>query len=187
MEKVLYIIGGANGSGKTTIAKELLKNIKLEFVNADEIAKDISPQSLEKARVQAGKIAINKINKLIEQQKSFCIESTLSGNFLVKIIKKAKEFNYKIKLIYVFLESYNECITRVKTRVIKGGHNVEENEIIRRYSRSKNNFWFLYKDIVNEYEVYYNNCEYPVLVFKTNLEIYENELFIKFKKDLKNE
>ena len=52
--KVLYIISGANGSGKSTLAEVLLKEKQLKFLNADEIAKEISPNAIDKVPILAG-------------------------------------------------------------------------------------------------------------------------------------
>ena len=44
---ILYIIAGANGSGKSTLASELLPSENIEFLNADEVAKEICPEKLK--------------------------------------------------------------------------------------------------------------------------------------------
>jgi len=59
--KTLYIISGANGSGKSTLAEILLKEKSLEFLNADEIAKEISPDAINKVPISAGKIYFKQI------------------------------------------------------------------------------------------------------------------------------
>ena len=56
LNKKLYIIAGANGSGKSTLANELLSAEDLEILNADEVAKNICPEHIEKVKIQAGKI-----------------------------------------------------------------------------------------------------------------------------------
>ena len=86
MNKSFFIIAGANGSGKTTLAKELLPEYALEFINADEIARAINPNDLQAVRVQAGKLVFKKIDEMFLHEKSFALETTFSGNFLVKTI-----------------------------------------------------------------------------------------------------
>jgi len=131
MPKQLFIIAGANGSGKSTLASELLVEKKLEFVNADEIARAINPDDMQAVRIQAGKEVFKKIDKMLLQKKSFAIETTLSGNFLVKTINQAKTQGYNTVLIYTFLKNPETCIERIKIRV--------KEDVVRRYYRSKKN------------------------------------------------
>ncbi len=166
MTKQLFIIAGANGSGKTTLAKELLQEYSLDFLNADEIARTINPEDLQAVRVQAGKEVLKKIDSMLLQKKSFAIESTLSGNFLVNKIKQAKNQGYNTALIYSFLKSPDTCIDRIKVRVRMGGHHVPDEDVIRRYYRSKKNFWFKYRNIVDEWTVFYNGLYRHSLVTK---------------------
>lgn len=163
--KVLYIIAGANGSGKSTLAEILLKEKKLEFLNADDIAKEICPNAINSVPISAGKLYFARLDSFFKKNISFAIESTLSGNNIIKIIKKAKSQNYKIILIYSFLANCTKCIERVKNRVRNGGHNVPEEDIIRRYYKSVDKFWNKYRCIVDEWTMFYNGYEYaPIIV-----------------------
>ena len=184
MVKELYIIAGANGSGKTTLAEIILKEKHLEFLNADEIAKEISPDAIDKVPVTAGKEYIKRLNNYFRENKSFAVESTLSGKNIIRIIKQAKEQNYKIVLVYIFLNSCTACIERVDNRVKNGGHSVKEEDIIRRYYKSVVNFTDIYKNMVDEWMLFYNGLEYiPFLVSYRNKEKYDiinNEMQDKF-------
>lgn len=162
--KVLYIISGANGSGKSTLAEVLLKEKHLEFLNADEIAKEISPNNINKVPITAGKEYFKRLNEYLKNEISFAIESTLSGMNIIKIIRKAKAKNYKIILIYSFLPNCTTCIERVEKRVKNGGHNVPKSDIVRRYYKSIVRFWDSYKNIVDEWLLFYNGYEYAPLI-----------------------
>jgi len=76
----LYIIAGCNGAGKTTASYTVLTEMLecQEFVNADEIAKGLSPFQPEKVSIQSGRIILNRINELIEKRVDFAFETTLS-------------------------------------------------------------------------------------------------------------
>lgn len=185
--KYLYIIAGANGSGKSTLASELLPEEKLKFINADEIAKEICPQNIESVRISAGKEAYKRLNSFFEQNISFAIETTLSGNNYVKTIQKAQELNYNVVLIYSFVDTPQICINRIKARVLKGGHDIPDEDVIRRFFRSKNNFWNKYKNIVDEWHLFYNGISYYILIAKkefNNVEILNEELYNEFKKGI---
>ena len=188
MTKELYIIAGANGSGKSTLAEIILQGKHLEFLNADEIAYKISPNAIDKVPITAGKQYIKRLNNYFDNNKSFAVESTLSGKNIIKVIKQAKEQNYKIVLVYIFLSNCTVCIERVNKRVKNGGHNVKTEDIIRRYYRSIVNFQDIYKDMVDEWMLFYNGFEYvPFLVAYQNKEKYDiinKELQDKFNKIL---
>jgi predicted ABC-type ATPase len=84
--KHLYIIAGANGSGKSTFCSEFLQEEPLTFLNADDIAKSICPENMESVKISAGKELYGRLNNLLENKESFAIETTLSGSNYVKVI-----------------------------------------------------------------------------------------------------
>jgi len=186
--KTLYIIAGANGSGKSTLAHHLLPIKQFEFLNADEIAREINPEAIDKVKIAAGKEYFKRLKTFFDNEKSFIIETTLSGQTLEKTIQKAKNLNYEIILIYVFIDNPRICIERIKVRVKNGGHNIPDEDVIRRYKRSKENFYHLYKNLVDEWAVYYNGKNNFVEVFKYengSIEILQNLLYTEFTKGLK--
>jgi len=186
MQKTLFIVAGANGSGKTTFAKSFSKINELYFINADEIAKELDGQNITKYKVKAGKIFFEEFNKRLILEDSFVVETTLSGKYLINYITKAKEQNYHITLIYLFLESPLSNIDRVKNRVLNGGHYVPDEDVIRRFYRSKKLFWDTYKNLVDDWSLYYNADE----IFEeiaTNGNIVDTIKFEEFKKDIEND
>lgn len=152
--KELIIIAGANGSGKTTFSADILEKTGYDFLNADEIERE-----LVVSKLQAGKEFFRRLESLVSADKSFVLESTLSGNYLVKVIETTQKAGYSIKIVYVFLESPQDCIQRIKIRVKLGGHFVPDDDVIRRYYRSKANFWNIYKNLADEWVVIYNSTD----------------------------
>lgn len=155
--KVAYIIAGPNGSGKTTFVQEFIKQNRLPFLNADEIALKLSPHHIEKARIPAGKIFLGKIEKYITEGKSFIVETTLAGKYFIGLITQLKKSNYRPEIIYIFVESIEEAIRRVDIRIKKGGHPVPEEDIKRRFTRSKTNFWNMYRPMVDNWKIFLNS------------------------------
>jgi predicted ABC-type ATPase len=147
----LFIIAGCNGAGKTTasytVLPELL-NVK-EFVNADEIAKGLSPFQPEKVSIEAGKIMLKRIDGLIAQNQDFAFETTLASRSFVSLCSAAKKKGYSICLTFLWLDSKELAIERVKQRVLEGGHNIPTETIVRRYGAGLRNFFTLYKNIVD--------------------------------------
>lgn len=157
--KELIIICGANGVGKTTFAKPYVEKIGYKFLNADEIAKEIEAKGLKNAMIKAGRIFFNELNKSISHGENVVIETTLSGNYVNKVAISAKEKGYWVKVIYIFIDSEDLCIERVYSRVLKGGHNVPEDDIRRRFQRSLNNFWNDFTSLSNFWMLLYNGDE----------------------------
>lgn len=184
--KTLYIIAGANGSGKTTFAMNFAQLENLKFINADEIAKEYDPTDIQKYKVKAGKKFFDELYISLDEKSSFIIETTLSGKYLVKIIKEAQEKKFKVSLIYLFLETNTENIYRVKNRVLKGGHDVPTEDIIRRYYRSRKLFQNTYKDLVDEWMLFFNGDDNFELVENQN-ELYDEELKNIFLEGIDNE
>lgn len=189
--KKLIIVGGANGSGKTTFSKEIIAYNNLEFLNADEIERELREQSEDATSklLTAGKEFFRRLDSFLNKGESFVLESTLSGSYLKKIIQKAISLDYQIQIVYVFLKSPTDCIQRVKLRVQLGGHDVPSEDIIRRFYRSKINFWNEYKDLAHEWNIVYNSDSNPQEVVVGNNEEYVVEsykLFNLFLRDIEN-
>jgi len=158
LEKVLYIIAGCNGAGKTTASYTILPEILdcKEFINADEIAKGISPFNSSAVSVVAGKIMLKRIDELFQKNISFSIETTLASKVFIKTIKKAKEMGYLTVLIFFWLSDVEIAKKRVEQRVKSGGHNIEINVIERRYKSGILNLFNLYLPIVDTCCIYDN-------------------------------
>lgn len=129
MRKYLLIIGGINGAGKTTLREKF--NIDTFIIDIDLLAKVNNADYRE-----AIKLGYKTINNYIEIGMSFGQETTLTGHSIINTIKCAKRLNYRIKLIYVGLDSVDLAIQRVADRVTKGGHDIPIDYIKRRYSKS---------------------------------------------------
>jgi predicted ABC-type ATPase len=123
---------------------------------------------------------------LVSQGKSFAIETTLSGQYLIPFIRDLKTKGYLITLIYVFLDNPEIAIARIKVRVRNGGHFVPDQDVQRRFWRGKKNFWNIYKDLADYWEIYYNG-EHGFIQVATgemsNITIIDETLFELFKED----
>ena len=164
----LYILAGANGSGKSTISKVLLPTEHIVYVNPDDIAKELNPSDPTAARIEAGKETLRRIDELLAKGESFAIESTLSGNMYVKVLERAKSLGYETTIAYVFVDSPEVCIARIAARVRNGGHFVPDEDVRRRYVRSKENFLNAYFALPDHWILYYNGGTDFVLVAHGN-------------------
>ncbi len=187
-DKNLYIIAGCNGAGKTTASFTILPEILdcKEFVNADEIAKGLSPFQPEKVAFEAGRIMLNRIDELFKNQENFAFETTLSTKIYKQKIKFAKENDYNTTLLFFWLRNSDLAKERVKIRVKEGGHNIPIDVIERRYVNGIKNLFDIYLEIVDQVLIFDNSEGKPILIAEKN---FEEEIVIhnleKFN-DLKN-
>lgn len=152
----LIIIAGANGVGKTTFARPYVAEYGFDFLNADDIAKTLADAGDPSPMVAAGRVFFERLNQALDNQQSIVVETTLSGTYINKVAKRAKANGYKIKLIYIFIESPAACIERVKVRIAKGGHEVPEEDVKRRFYRSLSNFWDNFREMAERWFLIYN-------------------------------
>jgi len=146
------MIAGPNGAGKTTTAAAFLfqqKDLYDEFLNADHIAKGLSPLHPENVNTQAGKLMIQRFRDCLNLNMNFAFETTASGLTYATHLKKARTDGYTISLIYLWLSSPDQAVKRVAQRVKQGGHNIPESDIRRRYFRGLRNLINLYLPLVD--------------------------------------
>lgn len=159
--KRLYIIAGPNGAGKTTASYTILPDIFdcNEFVNADEIARGLSPFNPESVSIKAGRLMLQRISELLETGKSFSFETTLSTRSYTELVKQAQERKYEVVLLFLALDSHELAIKRVRTRVDEGGHNIPEDIVKRRFDKGLLNLFQLYIRIVDKWILVNNSGE----------------------------
>ena len=134
----IYVIAGCNGAGKTTFAKEFLpKEVKcLRFLNADEIARGLSPLKPSAGAVQAARLLLTQVEECLRRRETFALESTLSGKGYIRLFRRARKLGYEIELHYLWLSTAAQAVARVRLRVKQGGHHVPAVDIRRRFKRS---------------------------------------------------
>jgi predicted ABC-type ATPase len=130
-----WLIAGPNGAGKTTYARSLSSEIG-ELVRPDLIALQLSPENPERVALKAGRLAIDRIKSLLQQKRSFAVETTLSGRFHLDAVKSAKSDGWNVGIVYIGLKTQTIAIERVRLRKLTGGHSVPTDDIRRRYRRS---------------------------------------------------
>lgn len=156
--KEIVILGGPNGAGKTTAARVLLpRRVRLNaYINADEIARKLSPDDPDAAALQAGRSMLTQIRNLIESGTSFAFETTCAGRTHVKLLEACKQENWQISLIFLWVPSPEYSVARVAKRVSQGGHSIPEEVIRRRYRTGLWNMRHLYLPMVDDATIYDN-------------------------------
>ena len=163
--KNILIVAGPNGAGKTTFAGAFLTreaNCPL-FINADLIAAGLNPFRPEAAAVSAGRLMLNLMRGYVGRGESFAFETTLSGRGYARMIPAWQELGYRVKLFYLRLPTPEMAICRVRQRAAEGGHDVADDVIRRRFHSGWRNFRLIYRDLVDEWEVYDTSGCAPIL------------------------
>jgi predicted ABC-type ATPase len=162
----VYIIAGPNGSGKTTFAVEFLPEYVNcpNFVNADLIAQGLSPFSPGAAAIRAGKLVLEQIRQFASRRVDFAFETTLSGKSYVRLLKSLKKNGYKIHLFFLWIPDADLAVSRIKSRVAQGGHDVPVRDVLRRFNRSISNFFRLYQSLADSWMLFDNAGVIPLLI-----------------------
>jgi predicted ABC-type ATPase len=160
------IIAGPNGAGKTTFAREFLSKEAgvVHFVNPDLIAGGLSPLRPELAALAAGRIFLQELNRLAKSKDDFAFESTLSGLTYIRLLKQWKAAGRRIEIVYLHISSPQLALRRIAARVRQGGHNVPRRDVLRRFTRSWNNFEKHYRLLADAWSVYDNSGSIPRLL-----------------------
>ncbi|WP_184662361.1 zeta toxin family protein [Pedobacter cryoconitis] len=164
----LYIISGCNGAGKTTACNIILPEFLncMEFVNADNIARGLSPFNPESVAFESGRIMLKRIRELITAQVDFAFETTLSSRSYVALVKQAQLRGYRVSLLFFWLSSPKLTVERVNKRVSVGGHYIPADVIERRYYRGIYNLCNLYMVLCDEWTIVNNTDLEPEVIAK---------------------
>ncbi|HEY7220075.1 MAG TPA: zeta toxin family protein [Candidatus Binatia bacterium] len=160
------IVAGPNGAGKTTFALEFLSkeaNV-VYFVNPDLIASGLSPLRPEIAALAAGRLFLRELDRLAKSKHDFAFESTLSGLTYVPMLKAWKAAGRRIEIVYLRISSPQLALRRIAARVKQGGHNVPRRDVLRRFTRSWNNFQRHYRLLADGWTVYDNSSDLPKVI-----------------------
>jgi predicted ABC-type ATPase len=157
--KDVVIIGGPNGAGKSTVAATLLpQHLKIrEFVNADEIAKGISPFNPSGNAIAAGRLMIGRMRYLQNAGESFAFETTLAGRAYTTMLRDCRSDGYRITLIFLWLPTAELALRRVARRVAAGGHDIPRNVVIRRFRAGLRNLNKIYLPLSDAAVIYDNS------------------------------
>ncbi len=164
--KKILIIAGPNGAGRTSFATEFLPNEANcpNFINADLIAAGLNPFQPEESAIRSGRLMLEMIHNYVRNGQNFAFETTLSGHGYARLIPRWQEQGYWIKLFFLRLPTPEMAIARVRQRVLEGGHDVPEPTIRRRFHIGWRNFETIYRNLVNEWAIYDNSGDTPILL-----------------------
>ena len=181
----VYILAGPNGAGKTTFATRFLPDTVRcrEFLNADLIAKGLSPFAPETQNFRAARLLLERVRELASQRADFGIETTLSGRTYVKLLKDLRTDGYRVELFFLWIPDVQMTIDRVAGRVEQGGHGIPLVDIQRRYFAGLENLVTMYLPILDEWSLYDSSCFPPNLIlFQVGefRDIYDDRLFQQF-------
>ncbi|OGJ85662.1 MAG: hypothetical protein A2268_16815 [Candidatus Raymondbacteria bacterium RifOxyA12_full_50_37] len=179
----LYIIAGPNGAGKTTFAQTFLPQYAkcIEFINADLIARGLSPFKPESAAIGAGRLMLQKIKEMARKKMDFAFETTLSGKTYIPLINDLRQQGYAVHLIFLWLPSASLACRRVADRVKQGGHSIPKDVIKRRFLSGMLNFHTAYTPLCDTWTLIDNSSGYLNVIAKfiVSLEVFDEKAYAK--------
>jgi len=161
MPPEIFVLGGPNGAGKTTTAQVLLpESLSVQhFVNADLIAKGLSPFNPEATVFVSGRLMLDRVHGLRNHRETFAFETTLASRTWVPFLRESRAMGYLVHVIYIWLRSPELAVARVEERVRNGGHSIPPKTIRRRYARGLKNFFSMYQPLADTWIVCDNSGE----------------------------
>jgi len=189
----VILIAGPNGAGKSTLAPHLLRDSfdLPEYVNADAIAVGLSGFDPEGAAFEAGRVMLERLYSLAEQNRSFAFESTLASRSYARWLTHLKQRGYKVHVLFLWLRSPELALYRVQERARTGGHDVPEDVVRRRYLRGIRNLFHLYQPLADTWTIFDNSepSPNPVLVASgqgsTPIDIVQTQIWDEIKEAAK--
>lgn len=170
--KEVIVVGGPNGAGKTSWAIRNLSSIVnvREFVNADEIARGLSPLNPEGSSLAAGRMMIERLHELAATKEDFAFETTCSGRGHLRFLKACRAEGYRVTLVFLWLPSAAAARARVARRVSQGGHNISDAVIVRRHKLGLHNMRRHYLPLADIAYIYDNSDDAGTLVAEKRLD-----------------
>lgn len=184
----LIIVGGPNGAGKTTFALEDLARRGGVYLGADAIAAELSPGDPAAAAIEAARLFIERFDQLVQTEQRLIVESTLAGKSLARMISTAASLGFQVEMNFMFIDSADLSLNRVRQRVLNGGHDVPETDIRRRFARTLANFWTIYRLLADDWFVFYNGGDGAVNIASgsgDSLTVYREAEFARFQQLIK--
>lgn len=157
----VVVLAGPNGAGKSTSAARLLHGALAveEFVNADTIAQGLSAYRPEEAAMAAGRVMLDRLRFLARERRDFAFETTLSGVGHARWLRELRAGGYLVHLVFLSLPHADLALARVADRVLRGGHDVPEEVVRRRFIAGLRNLFGIYLEVVDTWRVYDNASE----------------------------
>lgn len=183
----LYIIAGPNGAGKTTFAREFLPQYAhcRHFVNADLIAGGLAPFSPGTAALRAGRVMLEQLQELAKQKADFGFETTLSGVTYRSWLRTLRAQGYRVHLFFLWIPTVEIALARIADRVRRGGHDIPEKIVRRRFHKGLRNFWTLYRPVLDVWNLFDNSRLSPQMIARDvagTREVQDETLFAEIMK-----
>jgi predicted ABC-type ATPase len=163
---IVHVIAGPNGAGKTTFARVFLAGAPggESFLNADLLAAGLSPLAPGTMELRAGRLLLERWHELASTRANFAFETTMSGRTYGRMLWRLKDQGYEIRMAYLWLDSSDLSLRRIRQRVRKGGHNVLPEIVLRRHLPGIRNFLHFYLSLADEALLFDASGERPILI-----------------------
>jgi len=139
----IHVLAGVNGAGKSSVGGEKIRAAGAQYYNPDEVARQVKRSNPQLTQSQANAVAWQNgrlmLERAIREKKDFAFETTLGANTMPELLIQAAKVGFEIHIWYAGLASPEQHIARVRARVKRGGHDIPEQDIHRRFEHSRLN------------------------------------------------
>jgi predicted ABC-type ATPase len=158
----INVLAGVNGAGKSSVAGATLRGAGGFYYNPDEAARELKLANPGLTQIQANSAAWHRGRELLEraiaQHLDFTFETTLGASTIPKLLIDAAGQDIEVHVWYTGLTTPELHIARVRARVARGGHDIPEEAIRRRFEHSRLNLIALLP-MLTSLQVYDNSIE----------------------------
>lgn len=139
----IYVLAGVNGAGKSSIAGAAFREHGADYYNPDEAARALRAANPGLSQVEANSAAWRRgrglLERAIAERLDFAFETTLGASTIPRLLAEAAEKGFEVHVWYAGLATPELHIARVRARVRRGGHDISEQDIRRRFEHSRLN------------------------------------------------
>ena len=139
----IHVLAGVNGAGKSSVGGEEIRAAGAQYYNPDEVARQVKRSNPQLTQSQANAVAWQNgklmLERAVRERKDFAFETTLGANTMTELLIQAAEAGFEVHIWYAGLASSAQHIERVRARVARGGHDIPEQDIRRRFDHSRLN------------------------------------------------
>ena len=140
----IYVLAGVDGAGRSSIAGAAFRAYGADYYNPDEVARALKTANPGLTQAQANSAAWQHGRALLEraiaERLDFAFETTLGAGTIPRLLAWAAKNGIEVHVWYAGLATPELHIARVRARVARGGHDIPEDAIRRRFEHSRLNF-----------------------------------------------
>ena len=135
--------------------------------------------------MRAGRLLLEQIRLLASKRSDFGFETTLSGVTYVSFLRRLKAQDYRVHLFFLWIPTVEVALARIADRVRRGGHDIPEKVVRRRFRKGLQNLFTLYRPVLDSWMLFDNSGILPQLIAREEIgeiRVFDQALFARIRK-----